>query len=80
MVPTPADPARTQVPLTRRTKTVRETAQIFGVNYETVLDLIKAKELHAIWIGNKYLVPDHAIAAFLGEPGEEASGIRGVVA
>lgn len=69
----------TQIPLTRRTKTVKETAEIVGVDYQTVLGLIKEKRLHAIWIGNRYLVPDAAIASFLGEVvPEETPGIRGV--
>ena len=67
-----------QQPLTRRTKTVRETAEIIGLEYETVLGLIRTRRLHAILVGNKYLIPDHAIDAFLGEPTTEQPGIRGI--
>lgn len=67
-----------QQPLTRRTKTTRETAEILGLEYETVLGLIKAEKLRAIYLGNKYLIPDAAIAEFLGETPAEAPGIRGV--
>lgn len=68
-----------QQPLARRTKTPKEAAEIIGIEYETVLTLIKDKRLHAIWIGNRYLIPDVALAAFLGEPvTDEPPGIRGV--
>jgi excisionase family DNA binding protein len=53
---------------TRRTKSVPETAEILGLSYQGVLGLIRTERLRAIWMGNKYLVPDVAIAEFLGEP------------
>lgn len=52
---------------TCRTKDAHEAADILGVKYQTLLGLIKTKRLFAVWIGNRYLIPDAAIAEFLGE-------------
>lgn len=50
---------------TCETLSVREAAARIGISYDKTLDLIKAKKLHAKWLGNKYRVPLTAIATFL---------------
>lgn len=47
------------------TVTVREAAERIGISYRTCLDLIKAKQLRARWLGNRFLVPLSAITEYL---------------
>lgn len=48
-----------------QTVSVREAATEIGISYIKALELIKAKELRAKWLGNKYRVPRTAIQDFL---------------
>lgn len=54
--------------LPRRAWTPKEVSTQLGVPYETILDLIHAKKLHAVRAGRYYLVPDTELERFLATP------------
>lgn len=51
--------------LPRRAWTPTEVSKQLGIPYETVLDLIHAKKLHAVKAGRYYLIPDVEIDRYL---------------
>ena len=52
-------------PVTCETSSTRTAAKRICISYELCLRLIKEKRLHAVWVGNKFLVPNTAISDFL---------------
>ncbi|MER7433180.1 helix-turn-helix domain-containing protein [Pseudonocardia alni] len=65
----------TAPPATRRTRTVRECAEEIGVSTDVVRDWIRSGQLAAKFCGNKYLVLDRTLQAFIESFGDAHDGV-----